>query len=287
MTETAQKRRSAGDDLRHIREEQAAVADVLRTMSQSPSDLDAIIDAILAAATRLCHAAQGYIYVLDGDVYRITRTVGIDKAFDEWARANPVPVGDTGKATSRAALLGRPLHIPDVLEDPTYTFSDAQRRGNFRAILCVPLMKDGVAVAVISMWRTVPEPFTDDEITLVATFADQALIAFENVRLAEETRHSLEQETASAEILRVISESPTDVGPVLETIARNAVRYCGAEDAIVLLRESDAMYARAHAGPISGAAGMDRPMPIDAETVGGRSMIDRRTVHVDDLQTAP
>src|SRR5512132_2502298 len=117
-------------ELARAREQQAAVADVLRTMSRAPADLDAILDAILTAATRLCHAAQGYVYVLDDDVYRMTRAVGIDEDFTRWTRDNPIPVGDPGKATSRAAMLGRPLHIPDVLSDPGYTFKEAQQRGN-------------------------------------------------------------------------------------------------------------------------------------------------------------
>jgi GAF domain-containing protein len=147
-------------------------------------------------------------------------------------------------------------------------------------------MRAGVAVAVISMWRTEQRPFSDEEIALVSTFADQALIAFENVRLAKETNEALEQQTASAEILRAISESPADVRPVLEIIARSAVRYCAAEDAIVLLRDGEVMFARAHAGPIGRAGGGDGPIPVDAETVGGRAIVEARTVHVDDLQNA-
>jgi GAF domain-containing protein len=228
-------RRDTEAELARAREEQAAVAAVLRTMSAAPADLDATLDAILSAATRLCHATQGYVYVLDGDVYRITRTVGIDEAFDAWVREHPIPVGDKGKATSRAALLGKPLHIPDVLKDEQYTFTEAQERGNFQTILCVPLMQDGVAVAVISMWRTEPKPFTDEEIALVSTFADQALIAFETVRLAKETTESLAHQSAIAELLGVISRTTSDLGPVFETALRQAATLCKADAGIFYL----------------------------------------------------
>ena len=268
-------------ELARAREQQAAVAAVMRTMSASPADLDATLDAILRAATRLCQAPQGYIYVLDGDVYRIRRVVGIDEEFTRWATDQPIPVGDPGKATSRAAMLGKPLQIPDVLNDPQYTFAEAQRRGNFRTILCVPLMKDGVAVAVISMWRTVQQPFTDDEIALVSTFADQALIAFENVRLASETKASLDRQTAIGEILGVMSRSPEDVQPVLDVIAKSARRYCGAEDAMIVVVENDLITANAHAGTVGWVAGIGQK--VDRSLPATRAVIDNATVHVSDL----
>ncbi len=269
-------------ELARARAQQTAVAAVMRTMSSAPTDLDATLDAILTAATQLCHAAQGYIYVLDGGVYRITRTAGIDMAFDQWAREHPIPVGDPGKATSRAALLGRPLHIPDVLKDPQYTFTEAQQRGNFRTILSVPLMKDGVAVAVISMWRTVQRPFTDEEIALVSTFADQALIAFESVRLAQETKESLARQTAISEILRAIAASPSDQQPVLDTIARSAVRFCGAENAAVSLRGESTYRFVAHAGEMLPDFGTE--WPVDESTVSGRVIVRGELVSVVDVQ---
>ncbi len=271
-------------ELARAHEQQAAVASVMRTMSASPADLDAALEAILRAATRLCNSPQGYIYVLDGDVYRIQRVVGIDEAFSRWATDNPIPVGDPGKATSRAAMLGKPLHIPDVLNDPQYTFAEAQRRGNFRTILSVPLMRDGVAVAVISMWRTVQQPYSDEEIALVSTFADQALIAFENVRLAKDTRDALDRQTALSEVLSVISRSRDDVQPVLETIARSARRYCGAEDAMLIVAEDGRIAASAHDGGVGWIANNGRV--IDRALPATRAVLDARLIHVPDLQGA-
>jgi GAF domain-containing protein len=268
-------------ELARAREQQTAVAAVMRTMSAAPTDLDATLDAILTAAVRLCRAAQGYVYVLDGDVYRMSRALGIDKEFEAWQSDHPLAVGDRGKATTRAALLRKPLHIPDVLQDPEYTYSEAQQRGNIRASLSVPLMKDGVAVAVLAMWRTVPEPFSAEEIALVSTFADQALIAFENVRLAKETRDSLDRQTAVAEILKVISASQDNIQPVLDAIAENARRYCGAEDALVRLRVDAEWAALAHVGPVS-------PSPTSsfvpqADRIMGRAVLDKQVVAVGDV----
>ena len=285
MSEPVPSRSTLESELARAREQQAAVAAVMRSMSAAPADLDATLDAILHASTRLCQAPQGYIYVLDGDVYRIRRVVGIDEEFSRWATDQAIPVGDGGKATSRAAMLGKPLHIPDVLSDPEYTFAEAQRRGNFRTILCVPLMRDGVAVAVISMWRTEQKPFTDDEIALVSTFADQALIAFENVRLFNETRESLERQTAISEILGVMSRSPEDVQPVLEVISRSARRYCGAEDAMLIVTEGDRIAASAHDGGVGWVA--SDGMVLDRTLPATRAVLDAEMVRVADLQNSP
>src|SRR5213594_2836941 len=223
MTDTVRSGAELETELARAREQQAAVAAVLRTMSAAPTDLDGILDAILRAATRLCDAEQGFCFVLDGEVYRLRSAVGTNSEYIQFTRDHPLPVGDRGKAVPRTALLGRPLHIPDVLKDPEYTFKEAQQRGQYRALLCVPLMKDGVAVAVIAMWRMEPRPFSAEEIGLVTTFADQALIAFENVRLAKETRDSLEEQKAVAEVLQAISQAPFDLQRVLKTVIKSAV----------------------------------------------------------------
>jgi GAF domain-containing protein/anti-sigma regulatory factor (Ser/Thr protein kinase) len=292
----APPRRDVEAELARAREQQAAVAAVLRTMSTAPADLDATLDAILSAATRLCHATQGYLYVLDGDVYRTTRSVGINEDFHVWAHEHPVPVGDPGKATSRAAMMKKPLHIPDVLKDPEYTFTEAQQRGNFRTILCVPLVKDGTVPAVISMWRTVPEPFTEEEIALVSTFADQALIAFETVRLTKETKESLDEQRATADVLQLISRSAFDLQTVFETLVRSAVRLCTADNASIYRRDGDLyryVASAAKSGDPAEEAALREAFDIhSALTPGrgsavGRVFIERRTVQIPDVESDP
>ena len=142
----------------------------------------------------------------------------------EWQRTNPIRSSDIGTSTGRAFATGTTVHIPDVHADPTYTYWDAQKLGGFRTLLSVPLRRSGTPMGVIAMWRTEPRAFSDREIKLVETFADQAAIAMENVRLASETKVALEQQTAVAEVLKVISRSAFDLKPVLETVTESAAR---------------------------------------------------------------
>jgi signal transduction histidine kinase len=277
-------------ELARAREQQAAVAAVMRTMSAAPTDLDATLDAILTAAVRLCRAAQGYVYVLDGDVYRMSRALGTDKEFEAWQSDHPLPIGDRGKATTRAALLGKPLHIPDVLKDPEYTYSEAQERGNIRASLSVPLVKDGIAVAVLAMWRNTPEPFTEEEIALVSTFADQALIAFENVSLASATKDTFEQQFATSAVLQAITAASTDLRPVFQVIVDQAVRLCAADMAGFWLRDGDEHVVVATAGRWPNVAGEgqqvgDRAPIYPANTLIDRAMLDRRTFHLPQMSS--
>src|SRR5262249_7067067 len=157
---------------------------------------------------------------------------------DSWARY-PFGIG-RGSATGRTALEGRTVHIPDVLADPEYTLADAQRAGGFRAILGGPMLNDGVIVGVCGLRHCEVQAFADRQIELVTTFADQAVIAIENVRLFTELQTSnrdlttaLEQQTATSEILRVISSSPTDVQPVVDTIAAKALDLCQGQTSAV------------------------------------------------------
>jgi GAF domain-containing protein len=281
MTRTARGRSAVEAELARAREQQSALADVLRSMSRAPYELGPTLGTILEHATRLCNASRGYVYILENGLYRIEQATGIEDDFFRWAQDHPLTPGDPGTASTRAATLGRPVHIPDVLNDPEYTFYEAQRRGNFRSILSVPLMRDGVAVAVISMWRTVQRAFTEDEIALLSTFGDQALIAIESVRLAKETKESLERQTALAEVLKAIAASPTAVQPVLDVIAENAARFCGAADVSVLMVRGSEMPVAAHFGPIpSSVAGVLR---LERDSIAGSAVLDRRTVYVADV----
>jgi GAF domain-containing protein len=270
--------------LARAREQQAAVTAVMRTMSAAPTDLEAILDSILRATTSLCDSEQGFVYVLEDDVYVVRASVGIDADLVKWTRDHPLPKDDPGKATTRAAMSRTTVHIPDILEDPGYRSDDVNRRGRFRALLSVPLIKDGVAVAVITMWRNEPRRFSDEDIALVSTFADQALIALENVRLAKETRESLDRQTAISEILSVMSQSPDDVQPVLDVIARSARRYCGAEDAMLIVVDGGRITANAHDGEVEWVAGIGEQ--IDRSLPATRAILDVQLMHVADLEAS-
>src|SRR5262249_54299498 len=172
------------------------------------------------------------------------------------------------------------LHIPDTRAQND--FPEVGSGGASRTILIVPLRQQGELVGTLSARRAEVRPFTPAQIKLLETFADQAVIAIENVRLFQELKESLEQQTATSEILGVIASSPTDVQPVLDTIAKNAARVCSAGDAIIRRLDGDVLPAVAHYGSLSG--GLD-PISLNRGSMSGRAVIDRQTIHVSDLAT--
>ena len=193
---------------------------------------------------------------------------------------------DRGSAAGRAVLDGAVAEISDVHADRAYTLGTVARAITFRSIVAVPMLRDGQPVGAIAVARSATGRFPERQIELLKTFADQAVIAVENVRLFKELEirnrdltETLEQQTATGEILRVISSSPTDVQPVFDTIAQSAARLCEAPNAVVYLVDGDMLRPVASHGP--GSAGL---VPLVPGTLGGRSVIERRTVHIADLQ---
>src|SRR5262249_8657054 len=197
----------------------------------------------------------------------------------------------------RAALERRTVHIPDVLADPEYTWTDAAERGGVRTTLGVPLQREGVLIGVFQMSRSTVRPFTDREIELVTTFADQAVIAIENVRLFEaeqqrtnELTESLQQQTATAEVLRVISSSPTDVQPTFEAIAASARRLCDAANAMVFRFDGNLIHLAAHDGLDPDQLAAVRsvfPIRPGRESITARAILTRALVHVGDRREDP
>src|SRR5512132_800017 len=187
---------------------------------------------ILANATRLCGASVATLWLFDGEVLTSVAHQNASPAFAEYlARARIRPGRET--TTRRAALERKTIHVADLLSDPDFSAPEFQRKEKVKTVLSVPLLRQDTLVGVVTLWRREVRPFTDRQVALVETFADQAVIAIENVRLFKEieTRNrdlteALEQQTATSEILRVISSSPTDVQPVFDTIVRSAVRLC-------------------------------------------------------------
>ncbi|HEV8535559.1 MAG TPA: GAF domain-containing protein [Candidatus Limnocylindria bacterium] len=286
---------------------ETATAGVLRVTAQSTSELQPVLDAVIANATRLAGAENGFVYQLDGEVLRMTAAVG-EKAelMREWQRTNPIRADDRGTSTGRAFSDARTVHIVDVLADPDYTYWDAQRLGGFRALLSVPLVRQGVAVGVIAMWRTEARAFSEKEIRLVETFADQAVIAIENTRLFNETREALEQQTAISEVLKVISGSAFDLKPILETVTESAARLCDADlgwTGWIDVRETEDIGAGIERGlrrvPARWARTEELRRRFDSlpttsppgENVGpsvlGLAFRERRTIHIADIATEP
>jgi GAF domain-containing protein len=237
-------------ELRESLQQQTATADVLKVISRSTFDLNAVLRTLVESATRLCEAEQAIISQLSDDgLYRIAANYGFSSEFEDWARRNPFKPG-RGSVTGRTALEGKVVHVPDVLADPEYTVREGQKLGGYRSNIGVPLLRDGVVIGVFVLTRPTVKPFTEKQIELVRIFADQAVIAIENARLLNELRESLQQQTATADVLRVISSSRGELTPVFEAMLENAVRICEAGFANLWLHDGkDFRAAAIHGAP--------------------------------------
>jgi GAF domain-containing protein len=263
-------------------DQQTATADVLKTISRSAFDLQAVFDVVVENATKLCRGEWGYLFRKEGEVFRLIATHGGTPALIDHERAHPTVISDR-TLIGRVALRRSVVHIPDLFEDPDYDWP-ANREHGVHTVLAVPIFRDDEVVGAIGAARNERRPFSDADIRLLQTFADQATIAIENVRLFNETKESLERQTALAEILGVIADSPADQQPVVDAIARSTTRYCGAEDAAVFLLEGDMLRRVAHHGRLPVVS--SPILPLERGAVAGRAILERRTVHVADVAGA-
>ena len=232
-------------ELRESLERQTATSEVLGVISRSKFELQPILQSVVDTAERLCRAEQTVIYRLKDGVYRFAAGHSSVPEYLEVESQTTILPG-YGTVVGRAALTRQVARIDDAWTDPLYDKKDDAKLGGVRSMIGVPLMRDGEPIGVIALARGRVEPFNDREIDLVATFADQAVIAIENVRLFEaeqqrtrELTESLEQQTATSEVLQVISSSPGDLEPVFATMLENAVRICEASFGTMLLREGE------------------------------------------------
>jgi GAF domain-containing protein len=222
-------------------EQQTATGDVLKIISRPSFDLQAVLDTLIKLAARLCEADLVAIHRPRDGAMQFAANFGLPQEWVEIIKRTSIVPG-RGTATGRVLLTGKAVQIADVEADPEYTFSEGQRAGGFRTVLAVPLEREGETIGVIVLCRTKVHPFTDKQIALVTNFAAQAVIAIENARLLNELRQrtteltertadlteALEQQTATSEVLQVISGSPGDLEPVFASMLENAVRICDA-----------------------------------------------------------
>ena len=241
-------------ELTEALQQQTATADVLKVISRSAFDLGAVLDTLIASACRLCNAEMGLIFLLREGLFSPEASYGTPPGYLEFMRTHPITPGRE-TFTGRAALTKAVVNVADALEDKEFTFSEARDRAGYRAMLAVPLLRQGEVIGVFAMPRRTPGAFSDKQVELVQTFADQAVIAIENVRLFEEVQQrtreateALEYQTATSDVLGVISRSPTDVQPVFNMIAQSAARLCEAQFCFVYRYDGELLHFVAHHG---------------------------------------
>ena len=215
--------RERTDDLSESLQQQTATADVLKVISRSTFDLQTVLDTLVESATKLCEADRGILFRREDELYKSAALYGYSREFREFHESHPIAPG-RGTAVGRAALEGKAVNIPDVLADPDILSSMRKRLAVTVPISPSRCCDEGMPVGAFSLTRAEPRPFTDKQIELAETFADQAVIAIENVRLFNETQEALERQTATADILKVIASSPSDVQPVFAAIAERSNR---------------------------------------------------------------
>ena len=275
-------------------EYQTATSGVLDVISRSPNALQPVLDAIVASAAHLCEAEHAIYFRVSGGRCLLIASNNVRSDFVKYLLDNPIPV-NSETAAGRAALERRSIHIPDLLTWSDYTRQEVQNIGGQRSVLCVPLLRADTAIGVIALMRSEVRPFTDRQMKLIETFADQAVIAIENARLFEaeqartlELTEALEQQMATSEVLQVISSSPGDLGPVFDAMLANAVRMCGAKFGTLYLCEGEGFRAAAmHNAPPSFAReriGLLHPGP---HTSLGRAARTKQAAQVGDIAAGP
>ena len=240
--------RQRTDDLTELLEQQTATSEVLRVISASPGELVPVFNAMLENATRICDAKFGTLFRFDGEAFDAIATLHHTPQAHAEVRRRPIVVRDVHPDTplARVAQTKETIQVPDMRQAQCYLDRDPQisalvETTGVRALLVVPMLKEGGLVGAFVIFRQEVRPFTDKQIELVQNFAAQAVIAIENTRLLNELRESLQQQTATADVLKVISSSPGELEPVFQAMLENATRICEAEFGILHLRENDAM----------------------------------------------
>jgi len=266
-------------------EQQTATSEILGVIASSPTDIQPVLNVIAENAGRICGMPDVAIFRIEDDGYRIVATYGSAPV----QAAGEIRPLDRGSVAGRAMVDRQIIHIHDVraVQDDFWRVRTGAVPEGLRTLLAIPLVRESTPIGAIVMRRTEVQPFTEKQIALLKTFADQAVIAIENVRLFQELKESLEHQTATSEILGVIASSPTDVQPVLDVVAENAARLCDATDAVIHRIDGDKLRSGARYGLLPTRRGSEPLTSIDRGSIPGRTVIDRQTLHIHDLAAEP
>ena len=284
-------------DLAEALEQQTATADVLKVISRSAFDFNLVTSTILEAAAKLCRAPLATLHLRDGEVCRLVAQFGMSEAFERFAREGSIPA--LYPLHSRRPLrAGAIAHFSDALNDPEYLYKDAAKLGGYRAIVVIPMMRENELVGIFSLGRAEPDPFTPSQMKLVQTFADQAAIAIENVRLFNEVKtktddltEALQMQTATSDVLKVISRSAFDLQAVFDTLVSSAVELAGAGSGTICIRDGEVFRYRdskgASVNPALAQYLREHPARPGRATMAGRVLLSGKVERIPDCREDP
>src|SRR5262245_2200749 len=278
---------SSKHELQESLEQQTAMSEILSVISSSPGELAPVFRTMLESAVRICGAKFANLFLYDGEVFQRAAMYGAPAAFAEVRADKPIVRPYPGSVIARVLEAKQVVHVADIRDEQEYidrssALADLADLAGARTLLIVPMLKEGEMVGTINIYRQEVRPFSDKQIKLVTSFASQAVIAIENTRLLNELRESLQQQTATADVLKVISRATFDLPRVLDTLVESAASLCDAYDASIVQKHGGVLHIVSHRGQIP-SIGREGPLHLTRGSTVGRAVLDVRTIHVADL----